>query len=243
MGSATRRGALMGVAGLSAGLSFLAAPALAAAGPDANLLALKARWDAVDAEAVKITEAAAQLHDSTVLPARPAALTVRPGDRDLGIDRYANWRGAPTGWYRVEHRTSKTQGLRRRFYRDECRIAAAEDAAPTGEEIWRRVPWPEAQARADEIVAAHDNWLAEIEAAYEASGYNAAHRRLDVVLGQQGALERELQATVPRTLAGLAALADFALRYQANGDDDGLLGGMLARAIQAVAKVEGLSCA
>lgn len=243
MGSATRRGALIGVAGLSASLPFLAAPALATAYPDADLLALKARWDNVEAEAVKIAEAAAQLHDSTVLPTRPAALTVQPGDRDLGIDRYANWRGEPTGWYRVEHRASKTQGLRRRFYRDECRIATAEDPAPTGEESWRRVPWPEAQARADEIVAAHEGWLAEIEAAYEASGYNAAHRRLDAVLGQQGRLERELQAAAPSTLAGLAALADFALRYQADGDDDGLLGGMLARAIQAVAKAEGVSCA
>jgi hypothetical protein len=215
---------------------FVARPAFGReAHPDADLLALKARWDALDVAQIEGFRISEELHEATTLPDRPAALSVRPEDRDLGIERYAKTRGELDRWYLVESVTSETQSLRRRFWRDVSRVATEADPVPAGDEIWSRAPWPEAQARADEIVAASDAWLADRARAFEMSGYTAASERVSEILREQGAVERELQAATPRTMAGLAALAAFALRYQEDGDDDGLLGGMLARAILAVA--------
>lgn len=205
--------------------------------PDAALLGLKARWEAAEAAYSQACRITSELHDATTFPPLPAAIFVQEGDCELRLANYARDRNDGRRWYMVEPANSELRGLRRQFWRDRVLPAAeTDDRVPRGHTIVERTPWPEAQARADEIVAAWDGYQAAREAALDASGYNAAQRESDRCGRLLSAIEDELKSAVPQTLAGLAVLADFAQRYQTDIDEDDALGGVLARAILAVTK-------
>lgn len=201
--------------------------------PDAPLLALKARRDAVAATYEVACLIAGDL-EGVGHPPAPDALFEQDGDRALGISVYSEQRHDGGRWYIVESASAERRGLRRRFWRWEERIATEADDVPAGDTISRRVPWPEAQSRADEIVAAWDGWLADKMAADEASGEAEASRTARRLGKELLAIELELEAALPHTLDGLVALASYAqVRIEEDGQDDGL-GRMLIRAILAV---------
>ncbi|MGA0594948.1 hypothetical protein [Enterovirga sp. CN4-39] len=70
-----------------------------------------------------------------------------------------------------------------------------------------REPWPEAQARADEIVAAWDAWQAEVERRCDASGRTAAKAALDATQPAYVAARDALLETDARTIEGVIAKA------------------------------------
>jgi hypothetical protein len=81
------------------------------------------------------------------------------------------------------------------------RSATADD----GERI--EVPYPQAQARADEIVAAYDRWTADCEQARIECGQAAADEEDTRLYVRMWELHDQLIAMQPRTIAGIQAKA------------------------------------
>ncbi|MGN7126314.1 hypothetical protein [Methylorubrum thiocyanatum] len=224
---------IIGAHGIETGIARMPSTPEAETGLDSELIALANRHEALAAEYLAASRHAAAL-EGIGKPTIPEACLVRLGDQELGLAGYAHGI-EDRRWYAVESADAERRYLRRRFWRFEERIATEADSVPAGDTIARRVPWPEAQARADEIVAAWDQWQADIAAAHRASGYAEAIECATRLGDEVFALEHRIRARTPRTLPGLAALAKFAQRLQAEGEDDELEGGLLARAILAVA--------
>lgn len=64
------------------------------------------------------------------------------------------------------------------------------------------------QARADEIVAAYDAWVAECDATRAACGLTAAEEEADAAEGAEWELRQAALATPARTIEGLRAKAE-----------------------------------
>lgn len=188
-------------------------PSPSAEAHDAELIALGDRWrledDAYDAACDRETE----LHKATVLPDRPEAMFLREGDRRLELDTVASgyrvegrrpwfWVGEPDCKMATARRLRGPQTTHRDFPPEPGSELYGEDVV-----ISRRVPWPERQARADEIVAAYDAHEAERAAAREASGLTAAATESDRLGKVVEATIAEVHATPARTMAGLAVKA------------------------------------
>ncbi|MHC2018165.1 hypothetical protein [Methylobacterium sp. CM6247] len=95
-------------------------------------------------------------------------------------------------------------------------------------------PWPEAQARADEICAAFDRWHADRAAAEKAIGLTDANDQL-VALGKELArLDREIAATTATTLAGLRVKVLVAQDYYEEDKDHAGLAAELYRDVLAL---------
>lgn len=224
---------IIGAHGIGTGIARMPSRPEAETGLDSELIALANRHEALEAEYLAASRHAAAL-EGIGKPTIPEACLVRLGDQELGLAGYAHGIEGRR-WYAVESADAERRYLRRRFWCFEERIATEANSVPAGDTIARRVPWPEAQARADEIVAAWDQWQADIAAAHRTSGYAEAIECATHLGDEVFALEHRIRALTPRTLAGLAALAKFAQRLQTEGEDDELEGGLLARAILAVA--------
>lgn len=76
--------------------------------------------------------------------------------------------------------------------------------------IVEREPWPEAQARADEIVATWKKYLADDAAACDASGYSAADDAHWDTVSRMTRLEARIAQTTATTLDGLLVKARVA---------------------------------
>ena len=209
----------------------------AAAAIDAVLLELERRWGPANA-AYELASAKEEALDD-YCPPLPEALYLRQGDHALGLGKYATGRGEGDEDDRPRycHEGSKTElrGWRRRHWKWEQSPGTGEDGAPDGSMIERRVPWPEAQARADEIAEAWDRWTADEKAARETSGYAAAARearRLGKVVGE---IEREIEDATPLTLAGLAVKARHLQRATDRGDSIEAAAAVIVRDILALA--------
>ncbi|SFL18712.1 hypothetical protein [Methylorubrum salsuginis] len=225
----------------AAALPFIPQPARAAeAHPDAALLALKERWTAMDDAFMRTSSAASELVDIG-RPAMPEALFFHDQDHDFGLHLFAKQRADGRLWYVMgaPNRLGRNADeLRRPQMRVQTvPVEPGDKVHPGATHITKKVAWPERQARADEIVAAWDGWMADIQAAQDASGYTAMRAEADRLCVAASAIEDEMEAITPRTLDGLVALAAYARRVQADADDEEVKGGMLARAILAVAAV------
>ncbi len=81
------------------------------------------------------------------------------------------------------------------------------------------MPWPEAQARADEIVAAYDAWSNERNRIEAESGLVAA-REAECRLGEAlSDIEAAIEGTTARTLKGLLVKARIAHRDLTAGSE------------------------
>lgn len=226
---ASRRTLLAGLA--TASIAGLPAPAAGQA-EDAHLIALIARWRAVSAT---YDDAAARAEDLEAIgwPKAPDALFWREEDRDLKLTFDASRRADNRLWYHVE---GQAAGLRGPQTRVQTLPVEPSDGYPPGTTHCRKKgPWPERQARADEIVAAYDGWQTARRAAEDASGYTAAIERAKAIGREIAALEVEIEASSPASLAGLAALAAYV--EVVAGDDltecQGLV--VLLRGVRAIA--------
>lgn len=78
-------------------------------------------------------------------------------------------------------------------------------------------PWPEAQARADEIVAAWDAREAEIARRNEVSGFDAAKEAWEARDAALDIIEDEIAAAEAHTVTGLTIKARLAASWDERG--------------------------
>lgn len=209
----SRREAVLGAAVVAAAPIPARAAGTVEAHPDAALIALGQRW----AEAYRIERAAAAIWNAygdvqEIVPP-PEAVYVRDGDDALGIARLAGKDRNGRLWYYVglPGSTAHAGVLREPRRRNRVRPPVPEDNLPA--DAWGVIsgePWPEAQARADEIVGAWDGWRAAMARHNVVSGHDAAEAdwtaKDDVLSG----LEDEISVTKAHTLAGLTIKARLA---------------------------------
>lgn len=179
--------------------------------PDRKLLDLE-RQRALAHVAYDIASDQAKALDRIGVPEAPAAIFLRESDYALGLGGYATCRGDGRVWFYPDAGDA-SMALRKRRMRDETQPVPPGVNLPRGARtITRRVPWAEAQVRADEIVAAFDRWQAETEEAKRVSGYTAASEEADRLGNEVTRLEREIELTPPKTLEGLAIKAQHLRR-------------------------------
>jgi hypothetical protein len=211
------------LAGLGAALPAAAAgaPALAAPEPEAELLAAVARFREADAAHVAAVEATLEAQARYEEPDLPEALYGQNWDMPYGLPSCV-WDEKAGGFVYTADAIERMRGVRqmRRVQR-----------APTPEEVERsngaidpeydvitfRRPWPEAQARADEIVAAWDWFIAERERQGEISGLTAALQSEKAAFEAWQAAARAVAAARVTTLQGAALKAQAAGLYR-DGD-------------------------
>lgn len=217
----SRREAVLGAAVVAAPLSAITGPA--EAHPDAALISLWQRWK----EAHRAVEAAAArwdaIEDAEGTMALPGALFVHDLDAALGIASFACRRSDGRMWYCVGEpgMVRDAAALRKPRQREFRRPVRPEDNLPAY--AWVVVgsePWPEAQARADQIVKAWDGWKAEIARQNRASGYDAAKVAWNDHDNILEAIGSEIAAAEARTITGLAIQGRVALYWDEGGFGD-----------------------
>lgn len=221
MSRPTSRRAILGALATAPVVSVPVLAALpAAAGephPDAALLALGARFEAAETAYRAACRRAEEIEAAIVLPEKPAAIYVAEGDRALRLENYATERDDGRFWYIVPPAHAERQGLRRAHFRNRERPAIPADRLPAHSTVVERVPWPEAQARADEIVSAYEAWVAERDRIDVESGLEAANRASDALGEELSDIEAAIEDATARTLDGLRVKARMARRDLGQG--------------------------
>jgi hypothetical protein len=156
----------------------VAVPALAEVNADAELLEIGKRWEAaaaqVDAHDIHLMEAS-QRYSALMPKDPPEALFFRSSDDALALPRTrSRYSGPGSRWW----------------YRENI------------EQYRATFPEPSAQARADEIVAAYDQWWAEIDRANEVSGMKAAEAKEEQLFKIESELRTAIMRTPARTMEG-----------------------------------------
>ncbi len=105
----------------------------------------------------------------------------------------------------------RTHGRKRAFYEvltteERARLGLPRDAL----EIQRLEPWPEAQARANEIISAWDQYHADVERAHEESGVEAAEQAENKAMDEMDDIRDRIARTRAHTLKGLLIKARMA---------------------------------
>jgi len=168
-GASLSRRAFCASASVAAAAGALPMVAHAAGHPDARLLELGRQFDVLVVEALdaeRRSSEAARMAEAQ-LPAKPETLRVGPEDAALSIKNEDTW-GGGDGFYGHNTASSLRKSSRQR---DRAHEPIAFEPFKHGDnfadfmgDITGRIvkamkePWPEAQARADEIVAAYDAW-------------------------------------------------------------------------------------
>jgi hypothetical protein len=212
----SRRHLLAGAAAVPlTGLAAVPVAANAADHPDAELLELGRKCREITAaidQACKISDELYRRYLESE-PAPPEALRVRPEDQaEFGFpppDRYCE-----PGFYTEKIVIDKIRWPRTRYVDLPIYPVRHVDRHPkAGEPIGqlpadhhaqrKREPWPEAQARADEIVAAWDRWKGECKALLNEVGYTDADDEVDRLYEMLEPLHDELVAARAMTLEGV----------------------------------------
>jgi hypothetical protein len=215
----TRRSAMVGVAST---LPAMVAGASAAAGDDAGLLALGWHFDAITETLSQVSHRFTELFElhSELSPAKPDTMRARREDAqmfDLGKG------GMPAIDDNGYYLPGAIEALRgRKFVRTDARSATPADGlCPDVITIISRVPWPEASARATEIVVSYDTWMAGRDALAREMGFCEAEDQLGRVQAELFSIERKILAEPAATIGGLivkARVAEWNLRED-NTDD------------------------
>lgn len=235
----TRRSLLAGLAPLASLAACHPAvpaphPRFAEDHPDAELLDLDRRRSIADAAYDAATLREEEL-DGAGHPAMPAALLLRDSDHELWLNALAVQDGSGEMWF---------------FLLGEAGAALRSPQTRLGNyppdpdhplfgkahTITRRVPWPERQTRADEIVAAWDRWKTDEKVAQDRCGYTAAQAECERAGKAAGDIERAIEGTAPRTLDGLAVKARLLRDQTARYGVDLELAEILTRDVLALAR-------
>lgn len=150
----------------------------------------------------------------------PAALNVRAEDEQLGIPEPINDRGD-----RID---SYTVGVSRLCH-EKWAVASKTDHDDGGYSVTVRqfTPSPEARRRADEIVAAFDQWEAAKDK--KPRGYKTAKRAYEKAERIESRLEQKIHSISATTIAGMNAKARCAELYYFEGGIYGDFGESIAR--------------
>jgi hypothetical protein len=148
-----------------------------------------------------------------MIPPPPKVLFWLPGDSELGFHEPSE-RYNRHPWYGESIDALRSTLRRRRVdipVTGEDRVCydLSEDARVIG----RSVPWPEAQARADEIVRVFDEWDAARGRALELSGHPAADEAHIAERIRNDRIRRKIVAFPAKTLADLLIKAQVVASY------------------------------
>jgi hypothetical protein len=222
----TRRGLVQGGAAvLGASVAGISAPACAAADPDAGLFAALARYD--EAHAAWITTDAphdeAMSRAAAARPPRPKVLDACWQDTLAGLEPSGREKRPDGTWngYFVQGDVDRLRAT------DPVILPAWTD---DGEPL-PGVPYPEGEARRQEVIGAHDAWQVECAAINDAVGLTDAIRANDAACAVLNEAEDEVERLPARTTAGLAAKA----RWVASAFEDGGSIDTLERFVQQMA--------
>lgn len=195
--------------GVSAIPAFaLSTPSIADPHPDAELLALGRRFDELQAavDAAERRSQALSLERERHTPPMPE--TLRFTKEDIGFP----W-CSPEGELYMTHEIEPLRRLRcvRCWYRrsDGARVTFRELEHDEPRVSIGHEPWPEAQARADAIVAAHDAWQAaqeEVKARF-APAEDQVEKEFDEAIDRKDEIANAILGTVPAGIDGLAVQA------------------------------------
>lgn len=232
--SITRRAALTGSAAGAAAIvaGTLPAIAIAADHPDAELFALGRQHDAIYA---KMKDAERRMDIVAPLgpkPIEPEALKVRPGDEALGMPKpYDYGVGGPDNYNWREVNELK-RNRRVRPYRGPVKLERVEYAdvpeivtAAIAYSNARDEPWPEAQARADEIVSAFEAYDAERKCPeYDCEAVAEIEKEIDGYYDELRPVDEAIVAMRAVTLDGLLVKAR-AVRWMYHDDPEEIMVG------------------
>lgn len=181
---------------------------------DADLLRIGRLFEAAREREIAACKAcnAASREAQKHMPGRPGTLLYRASDHALYLHKhYTN----PEYLDGREITSDDVEWVsRKRHVRDVRRPVRPEDKLPADAQfVVGQEPWPEAQARADEIVAAWEAWYAERNAVYAAHGLPRLEETADKAGDATAALAERLAAIPARTADGfrlkLRALAFY----------------------------------
>lgn len=202
----TRRAAIAATATLALTAGGAPVMAVAAADPDGELIELGRHYQLLAKTKADLEERLDALREEFDVgkPAMPEPMRMRPEDGDLGLTRYY---GGMTLVPEDESTFYDSSDIRRLRYprtrevripirpSDHRPFAPGEDIGefPRDHEILvRRVPWPEAQARADAIVAAYVQWFADCDAFADRIGLYAAQAELEALEDRLAAIRQAI---------------------------------------------------
>ncbi|RDI51237.1 hypothetical protein [Microvirga subterranea] len=197
----TRRSILAGLGASIPMAAVAAAPVYAEKHPDADLLALGRQWEASAAalDANRKAFDAAEARFEQIAPDHPEELFEQKGDFSLGIVGARDHQNGRR-WYvnRIDELRAKP-----RLKQDWSQVTEG----PNGEQVCAWVPDPNAQARADEIVAAYDLWVAARVRAEKEAGLTAAYAEEERLAKIDSDLRQRIALIPARTMEGLAVKA------------------------------------
>jgi hypothetical protein len=193
------------------------------ANPDAELLDLCSQLDQLHAQLKAWFREQEEAYEryKPLEPPMPEALRVRSGDRDLELPVPDEWKpelkkDVPTDWY--NGRVVGELKRQPRTKREEIPIVwgdgkpvvwskHSKEIAKNREVLVKEVPWPEAQARADEIVAAFGSWQSERKAIGCSVGLDDTNDVTDAFYEKIQPLEGRIIEMPAKTLEGFRAKA------------------------------------
>ncbi|WP_404286472.1 hypothetical protein ACD578_15920 [Microvirga sp. RSM25] len=200
--------------------ALVASPALASGArltsDDNALLALGREWWAAWGRVAELDGRVeeAESHFWSIHPQMPQELTVQPHDFALDMPRGENhWRQSADASQQIYNQAAIARLRAKACTRQDWSrvVGDSETGVLPGQK-----PFPEAQARADEIVSAWDAYQASIADARERSGLTAAEQALTENNGSLHNLEERIATTRATTREGkllkarMAAAASFA---------------------------------
>lgn len=217
----TRRTAF--AAGISTAVSSLAPVAVAIASPvpDAALIRLDAEYRKAGERFHRSLERVVACENAANWPDRPDALRVQPDDRALGVgSRQANddyYSGMDVEALRARRRTRRVE------YDFDSRTGERWPRGRAPEYVFETLvkaePWPEAQARADEIVTAYDAYREAERQEEHRSGLTAAEDEADALSAELRRIESAIIAEPARTPRGLAIKAGVLSKTDLSAED------------------------
>jgi hypothetical protein len=183
---------------------------------DAALFALLARWKEVNAHEKRLATAYydAEEHFGRILPPMPEALFAREGDAALGLQSFPYQETGRRwyGWQPVEALEGK-RCMRSVPYPIDEAMRVAHKYPSDAHTLYRSEPWPEKQARVDEITAAFREWKETQRRAHEQAGDDRAFDAWQEAREESEEVRMALVNAEPKTLAGALAKAAAAAGY------------------------------
>jgi hypothetical protein len=177
-------------------LAVKALAGLPSSNPDAELLDLCRECEQLQAQLkawFKEQEEASERY-KPLEPPKPEALRVQSGDRDLDLPVPREWN------------PDLKENVRADWYTG-SEVRKLESKPRTKRRLVKWVPWPEAQARADEIVAAFRSWQSECEAVRCSVGLDDTNAVPDAFSEKIKPLEERIIEMPAKTLEGFRAKA------------------------------------
>jgi hypothetical protein len=172
--------------------------------PDAELLSLAAKYVATEAEQSRLCKLANELEDAFLDEGKPEALRVRPGDAELGIHAFFGRLGEDHNYFNIDvlrwpkwpHPDSKVE---------------IEMGRIVAERLFE--PSAEARARADEIIAANDQFWQKTKGKKKPRRLVAIQRKRRQLVKLMNDLDERITKMPATTIEGMAAKARCAKVY------------------------------